>query len=561
MTPPTGPSIRTVARAASRGREQAPLRAAVTVLLVVAFVVSAVLALTVVRGAWTEAPGEAGSWSVDLGRELSPGADAVAEQIRSMQRVAGATAALVSLLSLMSLTGLLRQRSRLRRPEDRVHWAMGSSRMGFAARWVGEGWRTGAVAGTLSLAAGIGLPAVLAATFPGAADAPPSLFWTSLLLVLLGCSLLQRARGTGTRAARGVDGGWGRLLTLPASVAAPGFAALVGVGLLGSDAAGPTGPDSIQAGDRMVLARLNPLPPALRGPALASWAGRIGGSVGMASSGTVRGAGRRGTVWVDCGSCSVGGLPLPVRTVEAELHALPPDTFSLLGVDILQGRDFRADDAGDQLTAAVVSRSLAVRHFQNGQAVGRRIRFGEGGWIEVVGVVEDRWDIRDPDEFAVYLPLLQARPDAVELFEAGGPPGLGEALMAMPPGIRVEGPRAVRATFAAGRWFRTILSALATLALMVAVAGIWMGARAEMKGRSGELALRRGLGAAPRHLWRHWLAFVAELERSFGLPPILDARIWLSAALPLLAAFVAGALPPFLSARRGAPAARMEGVE
>lgn len=571
-------SLRIVGKAASRNRERAPARGSVTALLVAASVLSAVLALTVMLGSWVEPPFAAGSWTVDLGRDVTPGIESIREQTRGMQRIAAATAGLVSLLSLLSLGGLLRQRSRLRRLEDRIHWAVGASRRDFAARWVGEGWRTGATAGAVSLAAGVALPAVLAATFPGAADAPPALFWTSLLLVLMGSFILHRARGAGVRAARGAEGGPGRLLSLPGVVIAPAFAALVLVGLLRADAGGPLGPDTVHEDDAVMEAGLQGLSPELRGPALARWAGRLQGSVGLASTGTLRGAGRRASVMVDCGACSLGGLPLPVRTVRTEVHALAPDTFTHLGMEILEGRDFRADDAGSEVTAVVVSRSMAIRHFEDGEAVGRRVRLGEGGWIEVIGVVEDRWDIRDPDEFALYVPLLQARPDAIEIFESGGRGGLDRALGQAPSGIELGAPRPVLATFAPGRWFGVILAALAAVALGVAVSGIWMGARAEMRARIGELALRRAMGARPRHLWRYWIRFVVrhfggallvgawlavalavELERHFGMPPILDARIWGGAALPLLAAFLTGALPPFLVARRAAPASRLEG--
>jgi hypothetical protein len=543
---------------------------------VLGFVSCALVALTMFGGAWAEPPFEAGNWTVELGADVRPGAVGVAEQLRSMKRVAGATAALVSLLSLMSLAGLMRQRARLRRPADRVHWSVGATRRDFAARWIGEGWRTGALAGLLSLCAGLTLPGILAATFPGTADAPPSLFWTALLLVLLGCGLLHRSMGAGSRAARAVDGGWGHFLSLPATVAAPAFASLVLVGLLRADGGGPTGPDTVDAADRIAPARLHDLSPEARGAALVDWVGLIDGVVGVASRGSVRGAGREVTVWVECGMCSLGGLPLPVRTVRAELHALAPDTFAHLGLEILEGRDFRMDEAGQEITAAVVSRSLAVRHFQDGRAVGRRIRFGEGEWIEVVGVVEDRWDIRDPDEFAVYLPLLQARPDVVELFEGGGRRGLDPVLTQAPAGVDVGPLDAVQASFASGRWFQALLSALALLALGIAVAGVWVGARSEMRGRIQELALRRAVGATPGQLWRYWVGFIlrhlgaalgvgawlavalaSEVERSFGMPPVLDSRIWTLAALPLVVAFVAGALPPFLAARQAAPASRL----
>jgi hypothetical protein len=550
----------------------------VITLLVAAFVVSAVLALTLLLGSWAEAPLDPGRWAVDLGRDVTPGVESVREQVQGMQRVAAATASLVSILSLLSLVGLLRQRARLRRSADRVHWAVGASRRDFVAWWVGEGWRTGAVAGAVSLAAGVSLPALLAATFPGTADAPPSLFWTSFLLVLLGSVVLHRARGLGVRAVRGTEGGLGRLVSLPGMVIAPAFAALVLVGLLRVDGGGPIGPDTLHPDDTVVEAGLRTLSPERRRSALGGWLDRIQGSVGMASTGTLRGAGRSASVMVDCGACSVGGLPLPMRTVRAELHALAPDTFAHLGVRILEGRDFGADDAGNDVTAAIVSRSMAIRHFENGEAVGRRVRLGEGDWIEVVGVVEDRWDIRDPDEFALYLPLLQAGADALEVFESGGRGGLDEALAEIPAGIEVGTPHPALATFATGRWFGVVLGALAAVALGVAVSGIWLGARAEMRARIGELALRRAMGARPRHLWRYWIGFVVrhlggalaagawlaialavELERHFGMPPVLDARVWGAASLPLVAAFLTGALPPFLVARRAPPASRMEG--
>lgn len=571
-------NVRFIAAAASQRRERAPAPAAVTALLVLGFVGTAVLAITVGRGSWTEAPLVAGSWAMELGPEVMPGVEAVEDQIVAMQRIAAATASLVALLALVSLTGLLRQRSRLRRPADRIHWSVGASRRAFAARWVGEGWRTGAVAGSVSLGAGLALPAVLASTFPGTAEAPPSIFWTTLLLVLLGSVLLHRSTDAGIRAARRSDGGLSALFSLPGVVVAPALACLVLVGLLRADRGGPMGPDTVDGTDLMAVALLGTLPAQSRGEALGEWVGGLRGAVGVASTGTVRGAGRRASVTVDCGQCSVGGLPLPVRTVQAEVHALAPDTFTHLGVALVAGRDFRADDAGRAVTAAIISHSMAIRHFENGQAVGRRVRFGEGGWIEVVGVVEDRWDTRDPDEFALYLPLLQARPDAVEFFESRGQGGLTRALSEAPSGARVEEPRPVLASFAAGRWFGTVLTILAILALGVAVSGTWMGARAEMRRRIGELVLRRAVGARPWHLWRYgaavvarhfggavlvgaWLtvALAAELERSFGMPPILDARIWIAAALPLLGAFLAGALPPFLMARRAVPASRLEG--
>ncbi|MEJ2539492.1 MAG: ABC transporter permease [Gemmatimonadota bacterium] len=522
-------------RAAARTSAVPPGRRAVLALLVTGFIACTVLAASMIRGEFAEIPTEAGRWALELGGDVEPGDLALEGQIRSMRRVASATAALVALLALLSLVSLLRQDARLRRDGDRVHWALGASRSHFAARAVGEGWPTAVLAGTGSLTAGLGLPVALALSFPGRAELPEALFLTSLLLVVFGAMLLHRARGVGRRAAGPGEGALLRFLSLPVTVGAVGFAVLVTVGLLREHVAGPSGPDIIPAGAAMATADLRGLSSQRRGDLLEVWAADTRGSVGLASTRTVRGAGRRATVWVDCGRCSVGGLPLPVRTVRAEIHAVAPDTFARLALEPVRGRDFRTTDSGPRVTVAVVSQAMAIRHFQDGQAVGRRIRFGPTDWIEVIGVVPDRPGVRNGSEFAVYLPLFQARPEVVEVVEGvGSGAALPRAVAAAPGAVEVGGPVPVAATFATGRWFEGLL------------------------------------GAAPRHLHRHFAGFVvrqcgaalalggwmalalgAEVERAFGTPPILDGGIWLMAAIPIVASFLLGATPPFLAARRG----------
>jgi hypothetical protein len=219
---------------------------------------------------------------------------------------------------------------------------------------------------------------------------------------------------------------------------------------------------------------------------------------------------------------------------------------------------------------------MAILHFQDGRAVGRRLRFPDSGWIEVVGVVEDRPDVREADEFALYLPLLQARPEVVEVFGRDPGPVVAAADPERSPGARVLDLRPALELFGAHRWFRGLLSLLGVLALVLAGAGVWAGARAEVAAEAPETALRRALGASPSRLWRHfgrfalrqcggalllggWLAvaLAVELERSYGRLPLLDWRIWAGAAAPVVVLFLLGAVPPFRAALRGPPAASL----
>jgi len=64
--------------------------------------------------------------------------------------------------------------------------------------------------------------------------------------------------------------------------------------------------------------------------------------------------------------------------------------FETLGVPLVRGRTFGPEDTPESLAVAVISQTLARRHFPNG-AVGQRFRNGslDGPEIEIVGVVAD----------------------------------------------------------------------------------------------------------------------------------------------------------------------------
>src|SRR5690606_13452654 len=90
--------------------------------------------------------------------------------------------------------------------------------------------------------------------------------------------------------------------------------------------------------------------------------------------------------------------------------------LSTLGVRVVDGRALAASDDGGRAPVAMVSRSLAARHWRGRSPVGDQLRLTAAGdtarWITIVGVASDLpyGDplSRDRGTDAVYLPLLQS---------------------------------------------------------------------------------------------------------------------------------------------------------
>jgi predicted permease len=64
-----------------------------------------------------------------------------------------------------------------------------------------------------------------------------------------------------------------------------------------------------------------------------------------------------------------------------------PDYFAALGIPLVRGRGFTEDDREPGRDSTILSQTLAQRLFPGEQAVGRRVRFGDGEtWYTVVGI-------------------------------------------------------------------------------------------------------------------------------------------------------------------------------
>lgn len=90
------------------------------------------------------------------------------------------------------------------------------------------------------------------------------------------------------------------------------------------------------------------------------------------------------------------------------------DYFKAMGIGVLAGRTFSADDHGVARGNVIVSKSAAALLWPGRDPIGQRLqRPGQTAWETVVGVVNDvmQDDLRTPAEAAVYFPMVDTTAD------------------------------------------------------------------------------------------------------------------------------------------------------
>ena len=110
----------------------------------------------------------------------------------------------------------------------------------------------------------------------------------------------------------------------------------------------------------------------------------------------------------------VEGVPEPPAGQEfgGRYRVCSPDYFQTMGISVLKGRAFTAADKAGSPPVVIVNETLAKKHWPNGDALGKRIRFygpiEKAPWMEVVGIVQDvRHDLNVPITPDFFLPSAQ----------------------------------------------------------------------------------------------------------------------------------------------------------
>jgi len=267
-------------------------------------------------------------------------------------------------------------------------------------------------------------------------------------------------------------------------------------------------------------------------------------------------------------SFQIDGRPSPPGDPgpHGDIGAVSADYFNALKIPIRQGRGFSALDRADTQPVAVVDEILARQYWPGQNPVGQHIRRGNAAaWSTIVGVVGHvkQADLAGEDvKGKYYFPIFQM-PVPFMSFVMRAPSDPGRLSTAMRDAVRAVDPTQplsqirlmtdmVNNSLAPRRFVVTVLGVFASMALAMALIGLYGVISYAVTQRTQELGVRMALGAQPAEILRlvlgqgmklAGLGAVAGLVVSLAMSRFLRGELFhVSAVDPLTFALMAAAL-------------------
>jgi len=267
-------------------------------------------------------------------------------------------------------------------------------------------------------------------------------------------------------------------------------------------------------------------------------------------------------------SFDIDGRPSPPGDPgpHGDIGAVSADYFAALKIPIRQGRVFTALDRAGAQPVAVIDDVLARQYWPGQSPVGQHLRRGNSApWATVVGVVAHvkHSDLAGEDiKGKYYFPLFQM-PVPFMSFVMRAPSDPGRLATAMRDAVRSVDPTQpvsqirlmtsmVNNSLAPRRFVVTVLGVFATMALAMALIGLYGVISYAVTQRTQELGVRMALGAQPAEILRLVLGqgmklagigVAAGLLISLAMSRVLRGELFhVSAVDPLTFALMAAAL-------------------